>query len=100
MGDRRWRLGFLRPYSKLVLPALGLSISGFSFSGAKTRIRPLTDLLRENFLLLLLLLLFFLFSFIYLFYEYEHIIALFRLIRRGHQIPLQMIVSHHVVAGN
>ena len=28
------------------------------------------------------------------------IIVLFRHTRRGHQIPLQMVVSHHVVAGN
>jgi hypothetical protein len=26
--------------------------------------------------------------------------AVFRDTRRGHQIPLQMVVSHHVVAGN
>ena len=37
---------------------------------------------------------------IYLFYVYEYIIALFRHTRRGHQIPLQMFVSHHVIAGN
>jgi hypothetical protein len=38
--------------------------------------------------------------FIYLFYAYEYTIVLFRHTRRGHQIPLQMVVSHHVVAGN
>jgi hypothetical protein len=38
--------------------------------------------------------------FIYLFYVYEYTIALFKHTRRGHQIPLQMVVSHHVVAGN
>jgi hypothetical protein len=37
---------------------------------------------------------------IYLFYVYEYTIALFRHTRRGHQIPLQMVVSHHVVVGN
>ena len=37
---------------------------------------------------------------IYLFYVYEYTIALFKHTRRGHQIPLQMVVSHHVVAGN
>jgi hypothetical protein len=36
---------------------------------------------------------------IYLFI-YEYTIALFRHTRRGHQIPLQMVVSHHVVTGN
>ena len=42
----------------------------------------------------------FLFFFkIYLFYLYEYTIAV-RHTRRGHQIPLQMVVSHHVVAGN
>ena len=37
---------------------------------------------------------------IYLFYVYENTIALFRHTRTGHQIPLQMVVNHHVVAGN
>jgi hypothetical protein len=37
--------------------------------------------------------------FIYLFYVYEYMIALFRHTKRRHQIPLQMVVSHHVVAG-
>jgi hypothetical protein len=36
----------------------------------------------------------------YLFYLYEHIVAVFRHTRRGHQIPLQMAVRHQVVAGN
>jgi hypothetical protein len=36
---------------------------------------------------------------VYLFYVYEYIIALFRHTRKGHKIPLQMVVSHHVVAG-
>jgi hypothetical protein len=35
-----------------------------------------------------------------LFYLYVYIVTLFRHTRRGHQIPLQMVVSHHVVAGN
>jgi hypothetical protein len=30
---------------------------------------------------------------------YEYIVALFRHTRKGCQIPLQMVVSHHVVAG-
>jgi hypothetical protein len=38
--------------------------------------------------------------FIYLFYVCEYTVAVFRHTRRGHQIPLQMVVSHHVVAGN
>jgi hypothetical protein len=29
----------------------------------------------------------------------KYTVAVFRDSRRGHQIPLQMIVSHHVVAG-
>jgi hypothetical protein len=37
---------------------------------------------------------------IYLFYVYECTIVVFRHTRRGHWIPLQMVVSHHVVAGN
>jgi hypothetical protein len=37
---------------------------------------------------------------IYLFYVYEYIVAVFRHTRREHGIPLQMVVSHHVVAGN
>jgi hypothetical protein len=31
---------------------------------------------------------------------YKHTVAVFRHTRRGHQISLQMVVSHHVVAGN
>jgi hypothetical protein len=42
----------------------------------------------------------FLFFNIYLFYAYEHTVAVFRHTRRGHGIPFQMVVSHHVVAGN
>jgi hypothetical protein len=30
----------------------------------------------------------------------EYTVAVFRHTRRGHQISLQMVVSHHVVAGN
>jgi hypothetical protein len=33
-------------------------------------------------------------------YLYEYTVAVFRHTRRGHQMPLQMVVSHHVVAGN
>ena len=36
---------------------------------------------------------------IYLFYVYEFTVNVYRHTRRGHQIPLQMAVSHHVVAG-
>jgi hypothetical protein len=35
---------------------------------------------------------------IYLFYICEYTVAVFRHIRREHQIPLQMVVSHYVVA--
>jgi hypothetical protein len=34
-----------------------------------------------------------------LFYVYEYTVAVFRHTRRGRQISLQMVVSHHVVAG-
>jgi hypothetical protein len=37
---------------------------------------------------------------IYLFYLYEYTVAVFSHTRRGHLIPIQMVVSHHVVAGN
>jgi hypothetical protein len=40
---------------------------------------------------------------IYLSYAYEYTVAVFRpeaVTRRGHRTPLQMVVSHHVVAGN
>jgi hypothetical protein len=37
---------------------------------------------------------------IYLSYVYEYTVAVFRHTRRGHQISLQIVVSHHVVAGN
>jgi hypothetical protein len=36
---------------------------------------------------------------IYLFYVYDYTVAIFRHTLREHQIPLQMVVSHHVVAG-
>jgi hypothetical protein len=37
---------------------------------------------------------------IYLFYVYEYTVAVIRHTRRGHRIPLQMVVNNHVVAGN
>jgi hypothetical protein len=41
-----------------------------------------------------------LFRKINLFYVYEYtVVHLFRQTRRGHLIPLQMAVSHHVVGG-
>jgi len=43
---------------------------------------------------------FFFFLKIYLFIIYKYTVAVFRHTRRGYRIPLQMIVSHHVVAGN
>jgi len=36
---------------------------------------------------------------IYLLIIYKYTVAVFRHTRKGHQIPLQMVVSHHVVAG-
>jgi len=36
---------------------------------------------------------------IYLFIIYKYTIAVFRHTRREHRISLQMVVSHHVVAG-
>jgi hypothetical protein len=35
-----------------------------------------------------------------LFYLYEYTVAVFRHTRRGSQISLQMVLSHHLVAGN
>ena len=40
------------------------------------------------------------FFFTYLFYVYEYTVAVFRHTSSGHRIPLQIVVSHHVVAGN
>ena len=37
---------------------------------------------------------------IYLLYLYDYAVVVFRHTRKGRQIPLQMVVSHHVVAGN
>jgi hypothetical protein len=37
---------------------------------------------------------------IYLFYVCEYSVIFFRHNRRGYQILLQMVVSHHVVVGN
>jgi hypothetical protein len=42
----------------------------------------------------------FFFFFKDLFYVYEHTVAVFRHTRKGHPIIFQMVVSHHVVAGN
>jgi hypothetical protein len=42
--------------------------------------------------------LFFFFKDLFIIYKYT--VAVFRHSRRGHQISLQMVVSHHVVAGN
>jgi len=44
---------------------------------------------------------FFLFLFlrIYVFIIDEYTVAVFRCARRGHQIPLQMVVSYHMVVG-
>ena len=39
-------------------------------------------------------------GFIYLFYVYEYTVTFFSHTSRGHRIPLQMVVSHHVIAGN
>jgi hypothetical protein len=36
----------------------------------------------------------------HIYFMYEYTVAVFTHTRRGHQIPLQMLVSHHVVAGN
>jgi hypothetical protein len=35
-----------------------------------------------------------------IFYVYEYAVAVFRYTRRGHQIPLQMVMIDHVVVGN
>jgi hypothetical protein len=37
---------------------------------------------------------------IYFFYVYEYTVTVFRHTRRGHRSLLQMVVSHHGVAGN
>jgi hypothetical protein len=44
--------------------------------------------------------LYFLKRIIYLFYVYKYTVAVFRHTRRRHLITLQMVVSHHVIAGN
>jgi hypothetical protein len=45
--------------------------------------------------------LFFFLRFIYLFYIIcEYVVVVFRNTRRDHQIPLQMVVTQHVVPGN
>ena len=61
------------------------------------------DVLPSTFCLCYRPLAFFPFSFFkknYLFYVYEYTVTVFRHTRRGHQIPLQVVGSHHVVAGN
>jgi uncharacterized membrane protein YgaE (UPF0421/DUF939 family) len=58
--------------------------------------------LKHNFGALGAVFFFFLFKDLFLFYvcKYTIAVAVFRHTRRGHRIPLQMVVSHHVVAGN
>jgi hypothetical protein len=41
----------------------------------------------------------FVYLFIYLFIICKYTVAVFRYTRRGHQISLRVVVSHHVVAG-
>jgi hypothetical protein len=66
------------------------ALVGYGFD-SQHPLRWLTNACNSSFLLL---------RFIYLFYAYEYItIAPFKHTRRGHRIPLQMVVSHHVVAG-
>jgi hypothetical protein len=36
----------------------------------------------------------------FIYFMCKYTVVVFRHTRRGHQIPLQMVVSHHVVAGN
>jgi hypothetical protein len=38
--------------------------------------------------------------FLRFFYTYEYTVFVFRHIRRGHRNSLEMVVSHHVAAGN
>ena len=38
--------------------------------------------------------------YVFMLYIYEHTIAVFGHTRSGHHIPLQMVVSRHVVAGS
>jgi hypothetical protein len=52
------------------------------------------------FFILIILLKRFIYSFIRLFNVYEYTAAVFRHTRGGHGIPLQMVVSHHVIAAN
>jgi len=37
---------------------------------------------------------------LFIYYICKYTVAVFRHPRRGHRTPLQMVVSHHVVAGN
>jgi hypothetical protein len=56
---------------------------------------------RTGIYILLLLVVVVVFLRIYLiFFMYQYTVALYRDVTRGHRIPLQMVVSHHVVAGN
>jgi hypothetical protein len=52
-----------------------------------------------SFFLFKCIFLFFFFLKIYLFIIWKYIVAVFRHSRRGRQISLRMVVSHHVVAG-
>jgi hypothetical protein len=63
------------------------------------RRKPLTGLLPMSCSVYFLKYLF-IYLFTYLFIVYEYTIAVLRHTRGGHQIPLQMVVSLHVVVGN
>jgi len=43
---------------------------------------------------------FFFFKDLFILRIYEYIAAVFRHTRRGHQLPLQTVMSHHWAAGN
>ena len=74
--------------------ALSQSFLGFDALELSTPEKYLVECpLSENYLI------FSTFLKIYLFYVCEYTVAVFRHTRRGHQISLQMTVSHHVVAG-
>jgi hypothetical protein len=56
------------------------------------------DFLKKIFIYLFIYL--FIHLFIYLFIVYAYAVVRFRHTRRGHWIPLQMVVNHHVVIGS
>jgi hypothetical protein len=76
-----------------------LSSERMSILNAEVCFLDATRRMDPTFLSTLLVCIFLKDLFTYLFNEYKYTIAVFRHTRIGHWIPLQMVMSYHLVAG-